>query len=105
MAGTSPDKPGHDDFRESGTYSPQLPEPIQIVPCSVRTITSELGVTRREYYVNRAAEFLAASEQIPSDRDALLHMAATYLQIAIESEYHTPPGPRVPPNQAPQISI
>jgi hypothetical protein len=64
-------------------------------------------VTRREYYVNRAAEFLAASEQIPGDRKVLLHMAATYLKIAIESEYHTPPGPRVPidPNQAPQISI
>jgi hypothetical protein len=72
-----------------------------------KKITSELAVTRREYYVNRAAEFLAASEQIPSDRHALLHMAATYVQIAIESEYHTPPGPRVPidPNQVPQISV
>jgi len=49
-------------------------------------------VTRREYYVNRAAEFLVASEQISSDRNALLHMAATYVQIAIESEYHKPPG-------------
>jgi hypothetical protein len=57
-------------------------------------MTSELGVTRRGYYVNRAAEFLAASEQIPRDRNALLHMAATYLKIAIESEYHTSPGPK-----------
>lgn len=66
-------------------------------------------MTRREYYVNRAAEFLVASEQTPSDRNALLHMAATYVEIAIESEYHTPPGPKasapIDPNQAPQISI
>jgi hypothetical protein len=66
-------------------------------------------VTRREYYVNRAAEFLVASEQIPSDRNALLYMAATYIKIAIESEYHTPRGSEVSapidPNQAPQISI
>jgi len=72
-------------------------------------LTSELYVTRREYYVNRAAEFLVASEQIPSDRNALLHMAATYVRIAIESECYTPPGPKasapIDPNQAPQISI
>jgi hypothetical protein len=41
----------------------------------------ELSVTRRE-----AAECLLASEQIPSNRDVLLHMAATYIKIAIESE-------------------
>jgi hypothetical protein len=70
--------------------------------------TSELDVTRREYYVSRAAEFLVASEQIPSDRNALLHMAATYVKIAIESEYHTPRGSKVSvrgdPSQAAQIS-
>jgi hypothetical protein len=78
-------------------------------PVFISKLTSELDVTRREYYVNRAAEFLVASEQIPSDRNALLHMAATYVEIAIESEYHTPPGPKasapIHPNQAPQISI
>ena len=78
-------------------------------PVFVSKLTSELHVTRREYYVNRAAEFLVASEQIPSDRNALLHMAATYVRIAIESECYTPPGPKasapIDPNQAPQISI
>jgi hypothetical protein len=43
-------------------------------------------VTRPEYYVKRAAECLLAAEQIPSDRDALLHMAATYVRMAIEWE-------------------
>jgi hypothetical protein len=78
-------------------------------PVFVGKLTSELHVTRREYYVNRAAEFLVASEQIPSDRNALLQMAATYVRIAIESECYTPPGPKasapIDPNQAPQISI
>jgi hypothetical protein len=77
---------------------------------SMSELTSELGVTRQEYYVNRAAEFLVASEQIPRDRNALLHMAATYVQITIESEYHTPRGPNkvsgpIDPNQAPRISV
>jgi hypothetical protein len=65
-------------------------------------------VTRQEYYVNRAAEFLVASEQIPRDRNALLHMAATYVIIAIESEYRTLHGPKalgpVDPDRVPQIS-
>ena len=67
-----------------------------------------MGVTRREYYVNRAAECLLASEQIPSDREVLLHMAATYIGIAIESELHAPRGPKVSAsigqNEAAQIS-
>jgi hypothetical protein len=49
-------------------------------------VALELNVTRREYYVDRAAECLLASEQIPSDRDVLLHMAATYIKIAVDSE-------------------
>jgi hypothetical protein len=50
-------------------------------------------VTRQDYYVNRAAECLLASEQIPIDRGVLLHMAATYIKIAIENELHRPSGP------------
>jgi hypothetical protein len=68
----------------------------------------ELDVTRREYYVNRAAECLLASEQIPTDREVLLHMAATYIGIAIESELHEPRGPKISvsigQNEAVQIS-
>jgi hypothetical protein len=54
-----------------------------------------LRVTRPEYYIKRAAECLLASEQIPSDRDALLHMAATYVRMAIEWELHRPSGPEM----------
>ena len=43
-------------------------------------------MTKREYYTNRATECLLASAQIPSDRDVPLHMAATYVQLAIEIE-------------------
>ena len=52
-------------------------------------------VTRPEYYVKRAAECLLASEQIPSDRDALLHMAATYVRMAIEWELRESAGLKV----------
>ena len=52
-------------------------------------------MTRREYYIARAEECLLASEQIPSDRDVLLHMAATYITIAVEIELRGAPGPGV----------
>jgi hypothetical protein len=57
-------------------------------------------VTRHDYYVKRAAECLLASEQISIDRGVLLHMAATYIKIAIESELHRPSGPVEPPGLA-----
>ena len=52
-------------------------------------------MTRPEYYIKRAAGCLLASEQIPSDRDALLHMAATYVRMAIEWELRGPTGPEM----------
>jgi hypothetical protein len=64
----------------------KVPGTIQIVLRCAGEQVLELSVTRREYYVDRAAECLLASEQIPSDRDVLLHMAATYIKIAIDSE-------------------
>jgi hypothetical protein len=43
-------------------------------------------VTTCQFYIERAAECLLASAQIPSDRDVLLHMASVYMRIAIEIE-------------------
>jgi hypothetical protein len=58
---------------------------------------AELNLTKREFYRNRAAECLLAAEQIPTDRDLMLHMATTYTRIAIECELHHSHGPQVPP--------
>jgi hypothetical protein len=43
-------------------------------------------VSVREFCISRAAECLLASEQVslPSDREALLHMAASYFARAID---------------------
>jgi hypothetical protein len=45
-------------------------------------------VSNREFYIGRAAKCLLASEQVgqPADRAAMLHMAASYVTLAIEVE-------------------
>jgi hypothetical protein len=54
-------------------------------------------VSVREFCITRAAECLLASEQVslPSDREALLHMAATYFARAIDIELRGAPAPEI----------
>jgi hypothetical protein len=56
----------------------------------------ELNLTKPEFYRSRAADCLLAAEQIPTDRDLMLHMATTYTRIAIECELHHSHGPQAP---------
>ena len=39
-------------------------------------------MTAHDYYLGRAVECALAAESTPSDRDVMLHMAATYVGIA-----------------------
>jgi hypothetical protein len=42
------------------------------------------AVTRRQYYVRRATECIVTADRCPAHRATPMHMAATYVRMAIE---------------------